>query len=1127
MLSPYLVLCAGLIWLGLLFAVAVWGERRSHLLHRHWHWIYALSLAVYCTSWTFYGTVTQAARSGWPVPPTFIGTILLYVFGLGLLRRLIRLARAQHSSSLADLIATRLGKDARLAAAVTAVAVFGMLPYMALQLKAVAMSYGMLTQSDGVLAAPWQDSALYVALGMAVFAMLFGARRAVATEHNHGLVLAMAFESLLKLSAMLMIGAFVLFGLPALPALEAPLNNDSSGFLPLIILGVLAMFTLPHQFHVGVVECRDEQHLRTARWLFPMYMLLIALPLLPLARAGSALFAGQAVPSDLYVLALPLSQGQDALALLAFLGGLSAATGMIILATLALSVMIGNHWLAPLLVRNTWVNQSGSDLRGLVLAQRRIAILVLLLLAWLYSRALAGNDALADIGAVSFSALATLAPALAYAIWRPQTSPGAVMLGLLAASLAWIWILLLPLLGEAVNAAWPWLQQGPFDIAWLAPDAMFGLDDWSRVGRAVLLSLSAGTVLPWLLSWLQDRSGQQAATNDIRPLNQALLRKLAARFLPAEQLRTLFAGHDSADIEDQVETALAQILGAASARLLLKTARDRHHNLDDVVELVDETSAALRFNQQLLEAALENMSQGISVVNSDLQLMAWNRRYAEMFGFPDELLQIGRPIIELQRWAIEHGFAGDIHDRIEVMLQRRLRHMRAGNPHLTERKFPDGSMVEVRGNPMPGGGYVATFTDVTEFHRSEQRLQDLADTLEKRVHERTAELSAAKSEAERANRAKSRFLAAISHDVFQPLGAAQLFTHNLAQQLAAQVDKDSHEIVSVRNIYAALQSVENLLGSCQDLSKLESGRLQPLLEDFALEELLDGLVLEYSALAREKGLRLRHVPTSQWVHSDRQLLRRIIQNYLANAIRYTASGEVLLGCRRLAGAVSVQVLDTGPGIAPDDQPLVFEEFQRLAHGKSSAEGLGLGLAIVRGIADLLDYPLQFQSMPGAGTLFGVQVPVAQARCSTKDPAGSMQAMNLRVLCIDDDAATLQSEADLLQSWGCQTMTADGWHAALQQVSQFQPHLLLVDYHLQQAHEDDTTRRNGLELIGVIRKLLDREIPAVIVTGDRSDDIRASVLAAEVQYLNKPLRPMALRALLQQASHWQLEPKPIR
>lgn len=1118
MLSAYLVLAAGLIWLGLLFLIALWGERRFTLLDRHWHWIYALSLAVYCTSWTFYGTVTQVARSGWPVPPTFIGTILLYVFGLGLLQRLIQISRDHHSSSLADLIATRLGKDARLAAAITAVAVLGMLPYIALQLKAVAMSYGMLTQSSGTLAAPWQDSALYVALGMAVFAMLFGARRAVATEHNHGLVLAMAFESLLKLAVMLLIGVFVLFGLPELPVITDFPKTDSSGFLPLIVLGAVAMFTLPHQFHVGVVECRDQRHLRTARWLFPIYMLLIALPLLPLARAGSALFAGQTVPSDLYVLALPLSQGHEMLALLAFLGGLSAATGMIILASLALSIMIGNHWLAPVLVRNTWSDQSGSDLRGLVLAQRRIVILGLLLLAWLYSRALAGNDALADIGAVSFSALATLAPGLAFAIWRPQTSPGAVLAGLLAAALLWVWILLLPLLLEATSGHPAWLINGPGNIGWLAPEQMFGLADWSPVGRAVLVSLSAGILLPLLSDWLLDKRVSGKVLTPGTPLQQPALRKLAGRFLPAEQIRRIFYEQPIEQLEEQVEVALAQVLGAASARLLLKTARNRNRNLDDVVDLVGETSAALRFNQQLLEAALENMSQGISVVNRKLQLMAWNRRYVELFGFPDKLLNIGQPIVDLQRWAITRGFAG-VEDDIESMLQRRLLHMQAGTAHLSERQFPDGTVVEIRGTPMPGGGYVATFTDVTEFRRSEQALKHLADTLERRVEERTAELSTAKSEAEHANNAKSRFLAAISHDVFQPLGAAQLFTHNLAQQIAAQHPGSGAQIESVRHIHAALQSVESLLGSCLDLSKLEAGRLQPLLEDFALEELLDGLMLEYSALAREKGLRLRHVPTSLWVHSDRQLLRRIIQNYLANAIRYTTSGEVLLGCRRLHDKVSIQVLDTGPGIAKTDQARVFDEFQRLPHGKNSAEGLGLGLAIVRGIAELLNYPLQFQSVPDVGTLFGVQVPLGQMASKLAHPDSSFRPLKLRVLCIDDDAATLTSEADLLRSWGCDTLTADSWHAALQQVSQFQPHMLLVDYHLEPARDNGSEQRSGLELITVIRNLLDREIPAIIISGDRTDSIRVSVLAADVQYLNKPLRPMALRALLQQVQ-WQ-------
>ena len=277
----------------------------------------------------------------------------------------------------------------------------------------------------------WQDSALYVALAMALFAMLFGTRRASAAEHNRGLVLAMAFESVFKLAAMLALGAFVWFGLDALPPVPPrPLPPPSSGgFAPLVLLGAFAMFILPHQFHVAVVECRDERAVRTARWQFPLYLLLIALPVLPLARAGEALLGGSGVPSDLYVLALPLSQGQHALALFAFLGGLSAATGMVVVSTLTLSLMIGNHWFAPGLLRGAWSRNDGGDLRGSVLALRRIGIVAIMLLAWAYSRLVAGSEALADVGAVSFSALATLVPALAFAVWRPQTPPRAAVVG--------------------------------------------------------------------------------------------------------------------------------------------------------------------------------------------------------------------------------------------------------------------------------------------------------------------------------------------------------------------------------------------------------------------------------------------------------------------------------------------------------------------------------------------------------------------------------------------------------------------------------------------------------------------------------------------------------------------------
>src|SRR3546814_880163 len=380
MLSIGVVVLAAVLWLGVLFGTALYGERHPAVLARHWRHVYALSLAVHCTSWSFYGTVTQATRYGWPLPPTFLGAIAFYALAVGFMVRLARparattapplatrhppplaqatrygwplpptflgaiafyalavgfmvrlarLARETNATSLADLIATRLGKDAWLAAVVTLVAALGLIPYIALQLKAVTMSFVTLT-GDGARGdvSLWRDVSLYVALAMAAFAMLFGTRRASAVEHNRGLVLAIAFESMFKLVAMLALGAFVWFGLDALPEAPPPISQQTTdGFAPLVLLGALAMFILPHQFHVGVVECRDEGDVRTARWQFPLYLLLIALPALPLARAGTALL-GTSVPSDMYALALPFSRGHGGVGLFAFLGGLSAAIGM-------------------------------------------------------------------------------------------------------------------------------------------------------------------------------------------------------------------------------------------------------------------------------------------------------------------------------------------------------------------------------------------------------------------------------------------------------------------------------------------------------------------------------------------------------------------------------------------------------------------------------------------------------------------------------------------------------------------------------------------------------------------------------------------------------------------------------
>ena len=1107
MLPDLSILAAGVLWLGVLFGVAVLGDRRPQIFARHWAYIYALSLAVYCTSWTFYGTVTQALRSGWWLPPTFVGTILLYVFGIGLLMRLVTIARAHNSSSLADLIAIRLDRSPLLAALVTAVAIIGIIPYVALQLKSVAMSYGMLARRHDLAAPAWQDSALWVALAMALFAMLFGARRASANAHNRGLVLAMAFESLFKLVAMLALGALVWFGLevPAAPAEVAAEPGGTSGFPPLILLGALAVFTLPHQFHAGVVECRDAQHVRTARWVFPLYMLLIALPLLPLAHAGQALLGPMGVPSDLYVLALPLAQGHGALALMAFLGGLSAATSMVVVATLALSLMIGNHWIAPLRVRAGWGRASdGGDLRSEVLMQRRLIILVVVLLAWVYSRVLVANAALADIGAVSFSALSAIAPGVLVAVYRPQTGARAVSAGLVVGSLIWVYVLMLPLLA---GQSMPWIESGPFGKQWLAPDHLFGLGDWSRLARAVVVSLAANIGVLMLVAG--SRFAKRASAGMRGRVGVADLRALSSRFLPAEHVQMLFVGADSAASASEalvaaIDQPLAAVIGASSARLLLTVARrEQTDELEAVADIVGKTSQDLRFNQRVLEAALENMSQGISVVDRDLGLVAWNRTYAGLFGYPPELLRVGVPVADLVRWNLAHGLGAD-GQRVDDEVRKRIEHMRAGTPYVAERRFPGSNgerVVEIRGNPMPGGGFVATFTDVTEFRRNESELKIVAETLEQRVSERTSELDLARQEAEKANQAKSRFLAAISHDLAQPLNAAHLFTHALAQRLAHAEYRES-----ITNIDGALTSAESLLGGLLDISRLDGGRTRARFEVFAIDEWLRSLAAEFRMLAGERGLQLDWVASRAWLRSDPQLLRRVVQNFLANAVRHTRSGRILLGCRRRGRHLSIEVWDTGPGIAEADKELIFEEFRRLGH---SGEGLGLGLAIAERIARLLDHRLRLDSRIGRGSVVAIEVPMATPMDLPPPEAKAAEPPlpRLRVLVVDNDPAVLRAMQDLIAGWNADVHAAQTPADACRLHATHGADLLLLDYHL-----DDNV--SGLELRAALGPVA-ASIPCVIITADHGKAVADAVAAAGCQLLHKPLKPLALRSLVAQ------------
>jgi len=1093
---------AGLIWLGLLFAAALAGERAPERFRRYWPVVYSLSLAVYCTAWTFYGTTTQAVRSGWPVPPTFVGTILIFLFGWRFLMRLVELSKQHNSTSIADFIASRFGKSSMLAAVVTTVAVLGIVPYISLQLKAVAMSFGALAgvSSDASGLAAWRDLAFYIAVTMALFAVLFGTRRASAVEHNRGLVLAMGFESLFKLGAMLALGLFVLFGLydgPGDWAASTPRQPFSSlgTFITLVLLGALAMFTLPHQFHIGVVECRDGAHIRTARWLFPLFLVLIGLPTLPLARAGEALLGGQAVPPDLYVLMLPLSDGNSGLALFAFLGGLSAATGMVILASLTLSIMIGNHWLTPLMLRRR--GSSAGELGIAVRVQRRLGIVLVLLLAYAYSRLAGTAEALADIGAVSFSGLAQLAPAVILAVYRPGLKPRALLAGLLGGVLVWAYVLLLPLL-IAHEAPPDWIVQGPFRIGWLTPSDLLGLGALESLPRAVLASLVANLALIGLGQRTGLRSG--ASATEGQQLEPEVLRRLADRFLPNDRIEMLFDGsRQSHDLEAGVEHELAAVVGAASARLLLDAARRRAPApLETVADLVGQASEQARFSRGVLSGALENMSQGICVVDAEMHLVAWNQPYLDLFDYPVELIQVGRPVADLLRHNADQGLMGA--GEREAMIERRLAHKRAGSRHRVERPWTDGRIIEIRGNPMPGGGFVATFTDVTAFRNAESGLKQINETLEQRVTDRTAELEYAKVQAERANNAKSRFLAAVSHDLVQPLNAAQLMTHSLARRVENDEQRNA-----VARISGALGATEDLLEGLLDISRLDAGGLEPRIIEFSLGEMFEQLSGEFSVLARERGLAWHCMPTSVGVRSDPQLLRRILQNFLSNAVRYTRTGRIVLGVRRRRGRVLAGVWDTGPGIPHASRRLIFEEFRRL-DADAASPGLGLGLAIAERMARLLDHPLVLESTEGRGTLFGVEV--GRADSVAPRPGGrdtSTMREGGRVLVVDNDSQMLASLEQLLGDWGFLVDSASDTIHAHRECGESSFDLLILDYHL----DDGAT---GLDLLRQLRAS-GVSAPALLISADHAAELRNAAREAGCELLHKPIRPLAMRSVL--------------
>jgi len=892
------IVAASFAYLFLLFAIAWWADRRADARRSviASPYVYALSLGVYCTTWTFYGSVGRAASLGIGFLPIYLGPTLLLLLGPLVLRKILRIAKAQRITSIADFLASRYGKSQGLGGLVALTAVIGVTPYIALQLKAVAVSFDVLSGTDptgltGGLSLPVVfDNALYVAIVMAAFAIVFGTRHIDAAEHHEGMVAAIAFESVVKLVAFLALGGFVVWVLydgatdlfasarthPEIQALftSAPAMSDGS-WATTMLLATAAVLCLPRQFQVMVIENVDERHLNRALWLFPLYLLLINLFVLPVAVAGLMRFPDRAVDPDMFVMALPLAVGEGWLALLAFIGGLSAATGMIIVEAIALSTMVSNDLVMPLLLRSRSARlERLHDLSPLLLAIRRIAIVAILMLGYVYFRFAGSAYALSAIGLISFAAVAQFAPALIGGIyWTGATRRGALA-GLTAGIMTWAYTLLLPSFARSGWLPSDFIDQGPWGLALLRPYVLFGLDGLDPLTHALFWSLLLNIGAYVLVSLLDrpslvERAQATAFVEVFQHTGHGLhagqwrgratvgdLKRIVARFLGPHRADRAFAGLEpqrmaGADLVHRAERLLAGAIGAASARVALASAVEGGEvSYPELMRMLDETSHVIEYSRQL-----------------------------------------------------EHK---------TEQLERASSALRAAN----------------------------------------ERLKEL-------------------------DRLKDEFLSTVTHELRTPLTSIRALTEILFDNPDIELEQRQEFLGTV---ISESERLTRLINQVLDMAKIEAGEIDWRVEPMDLGAAVEQAAAATSQLFVDRGIRLDVAipPDLPPVRGDHDRLVQVAVNLLSNAAKFTPSGgRVSLAVGADAGTARVSVTDTGPGIAPEHQAIVFERFRQVGDTMTDKpQGTGLGLAICKRIVEHLGGRIWVDSAPGAGATFTFTVPLA-------------------------------------------------------------------------------------------------------------------------------------------------------
>ncbi|WP_269520605.1 PAS domain-containing hybrid sensor histidine kinase/response regulator [Alteromonas sp. BMJM2] len=1202
MLSIWSVGSIVAVYLFILFAIGFWGER--YLKDNRQHPIlYSLGLGVHCTSWAFFGTTSQAAEYGWAIVPTYMGIIATMIFAFPVILHISRLCQQHNITSLADLIGLRYKHSHLVAAFVSVLCFVGVIPYIALQLDAITKSITLITPNTAEAS---QSVSMYVALLMAIFAIIFGTRTLNLTDKHPGLLMTIAFESVFKLVALWCIGIFVCYfmfdGVLDLIS-KASINKQAreviySDSAPLVyvthvMLGVCSMFVLPRQFHMNFVELNGEGELRTARWFFPIYLLGMTVFLIPLALAGKMLLP-ESVSSDTYVLALPLFAENTLFSIIAFLGGLSATTSMVIVATLALGIMIANNLVTPLWIKARLRTEPNHTLEtNKVLVIRRLTVLVVLSVALWYHLNVSQAAPLVKSGVIAIALLGQCFPVLMFGLYWKKSTKAAALAGLFSGFLCWSALLLYPSVMSSYyfNPPPTDAQLGiGFIISLITNAAVYILV--SLVSKLGLINNHAGEL---------SNSIETSLSTPYLKIRVGDIMSLTSRVLDKKSHDTLI-NQLSIDVSDasanglanhtllqRVEQLLAAQVGGPSARILLGAIADKNtDSLPELVDWVEEASQSFQFNHEVLQSSVQNIEQGISVLDEKLQLLAWNERYVELFRYPRGFLKVGMSIHDILSFNAKRGLFGKhelktdasktrtlttkdsatavnsdretdntdgaaLHNHIDKEIEKRIHFMREGSRHKYIRKQHDGRVIELNGAPLPGGGYVTTYSDITEYIAIQDELKESKSKLEQRVMRRTKELQLAKQQADAANESKTKFLAAAGHDLMQPFNAATLFASMLEKKTKNSELSDLSE-----GVVNSLNNAQTLLSMLLDMTKLDTGVLKPDKATFAIDDVLSSLVAEFSLIASQRGISLKYVKTKCYTHTDKHLFRRVIQNLLSNAIRYTQDGSVLVGVRKCKSnnkaALNVCVYDTGPGIEPHQQEEIFGEFNQLENPNSS-QGIGLGLTIVDRICKLLGHSVSLKSALHKGSCFAINVPKcaytshnkrkvdrqgilsfndeepnittagipndAQSR-TPKEDKHSLFLVNTRILLIENDEQVAVAMQALLSDWGAEVIVATGKKDAIDAYYQ-KPDVVIADYHLNFG-ETGTDILQSMDVmlaestpLSKSSKPLKSDTPVlrILITANRSPEIRELAGEMDLAYLPKPVKPSALKRLLKQ------------